>query len=88
MSVNIFGEPRERKRAELTITIHDNLIEFCSEVIHSMTLLIPEYKSLFRYTDLYPCKSKLNRYIELMTPIYVIKKNTITGEIPEWYIDE
>jgi hypothetical protein len=51
-------------------------------------MLLPEFRSFFRYSDLYPCRRKLSRRIELYTPLYSISKQVIkkSTEIPREYI--
>lgn len=83
---NVFDEPRHTQRLDVQIKISTALVEICSELILSMSSLLPEFKSLFRYDDLYPCRSNLHRYIELKTPLYMIKQQIIHADIPEAYI--
>jgi hypothetical protein len=73
LSFNIFDEPRVTPKLNISFRLQNIFIELCEEVIQSLTLLIPEFKPIFRYNDLYPARYDLNRYIQLRTPLYLLK---------------
>ena len=73
VSVNLFDEPRNPVKIEMTLKLSQTVVEISKEVVASGSLLLPEFTAFFRYTDLYPCKADLNRYLELYTPIFTIK---------------
>ena len=54
------------------------IIEFCPEIMKSMTQLIPEFKALFRFSDLAPNKKNAARNIELMAPLYTLAELTLS----------
>jgi len=47
----------------VSMKVSNVIVEVSSQVIESLTKLLPDFKPLFRYTDLYPCRNKLNQRI-------------------------
>jgi len=86
VTLNLFDEPRNPNRVELTLKLSQTLVEISKEVVASGSLLLPEFTAFFRYTDLYACKIDLNRTLELYTPIFTLKDQMISSKIPEYYI--
>jgi hypothetical protein len=61
-SANIFDDltpENPRKTADIKIRINNILIELCPDVVKSLTLLIPDFRALFRYKDLKKCSPGL-----------------------------
>ena len=54
-AVNIFKRPRDPWHINLKFHLHNSYIEICNDVIKSQTKLLPEFRSFFRYDDLYAC---------------------------------
>ena len=73
-SINIFDEPKIQRKLEARTKLSNIIIELCPEILKSATQLIPEFKGLFRFGDLYPNKAFNKRMIELMTPLYMFKE--------------
>jgi hypothetical protein len=44
----------------VSIKVANVIVEVSCEVLESLTKLLPDFKPLFRYTDLYPCRGGLN----------------------------
>lgn len=72
--VNVFKSPREPLKVDFSLKMENTMIEICNEVIQSQTMLLPEFRAFFRYEDLFNCKPKLNRKIELYAPLYAVKQ--------------
>ena len=49
----------------------------CPEVLKSVTQLIPEFKAMFRFKDLFPNKKNTARMIELYAPMHLIAELTM-----------
>ena len=79
LSMNIFDEPSEQKRLEVRVKMANLIVETCPEVLKSVTQLIPEFKAMFRFKDLYPNKKNCARRIELYTPIFMIFEKRLLG---------
>jgi len=77
MSFNIFDEPGVLKKCEVKAKLANVIVELCPEVLKSITQLIPEFKALFRFKDLYPNKACIERRIELMAPLHWIAELTM-----------
>ena len=86
VSVNLFDEPRNPSRIELTFKLSQTIVEISKEVVASGSLLLPEFTAFFRYTDLSPCQTDLNRTLELYTPIFTLRDQIISVKIPDYYI--
>lgn len=69
-SINIFDEPKVIKKLEARSKLNNVIIEVCPEILKSLTQLIPEFKAVFRFKDLYHNKWNNARQIELMTTLY------------------
>ena len=74
VSINIFDEPKVQKKMEARTKLSNVIVELCPEILKSATQLVPEYKAMFRFGDLYANKSNNQRMIELMTPLYFFKE--------------
>ena len=72
--INILGAPRDPWKITFHLTLHNTYIEICNEIVKSQTQLIPEFKSFFRYTDLYPCRSNLDTMIEQQAVLYLVRE--------------
>lgn len=84
----MFDEPRVKITPEINIRIANVLAEISQEVSLSITKLLPDFKPLFRYDDLYPCNRELNKKIQLYTPFYILKQKMIKSSIPDSYINQ
>jgi hypothetical protein len=73
ISANVFDEPRVIMTPVITIKVANVICEVSCEVLESLTKLLPDFKPLFRYNDLYPCRNNLNKSIQLFTPLYMLK---------------
>jgi len=56
------------------------LVEICPDVMKNLTKLLPDFRSLFRYTDLCMAKKNLYKRIEHMTALYVLRSKLISPE--------
>jgi len=52
-------------------------VEACPDVIKNLTMIMPDYKALFRYSDLTPIKPKLYKRIQHMVPFYLLRQAMI-----------
>jgi len=43
-----------------------------------MTQLVPEFKAMFRFTDLFPNKKEVPRRIELLAPLHLLAELTMS----------
>ena len=61
------------------ITIDNVMVEHCSDVILSLTHMVPDFKTFLRFDDLYAKPSKLNldRYIKLKAPVMYLRRELI-----------
>jgi len=50
------------------------IVELCPEILKSLTQLIPEFKAIFRFGDLFKNRKNCARMIELMTPLYLFRE--------------
>jgi hypothetical protein len=73
ISINVFKEPREPFNIDVQVNLHNTLVELCNEVFLSGTMLLPDFRPFFRYSDLYGCRLGLYRRIELYAPLYAVK---------------
>lgn len=73
-SINVFDEPKVPKKLEARLKLNNVIVELCPEILKSLTQLIPEFKAVFRFKDLYKNKSNNARLIELITPLYVFRE--------------
>merc|ERR1719362_704367 len=72
LSFNVFDEPTVQKKIEVKIKTANVIIELCPEILKSITQLIPEFKAMFRFKDLFPNKKGTARKIELYAPLHHI----------------
>lgn len=79
VSFNAFDEPAVIKKLEIRAKLTNVIVETCPEVLKSITQLIPEFKAMFRFKDLFPNKKKTARVIELFAPWHIIKENFISA---------
>jgi len=61
LSFNAFDEPTEQKKLEIKAKLANIIVELCPEVMKSITMLIPEFKAMFRFKDLYKNKPTMAR---------------------------
>lgn len=82
ISFNIFDEPGLKKKVTLAVCLDQIIIEYCNEILKSLTDLGLQYKLAFNYSDLKKAKgpSKKNKKrglqttIQYQTPLYTIRK--------------
>lgn len=77
LSFNIYDEPGKQKKIEVKAKLANVIVEFCPEIMKSVTQLIPEFKALFRFGDLSPNKKDAARLIELMAPLHILAELTM-----------
>ena len=58
--IQVPDSPKKSKVAEVEIQIDNLTVEQCSDVIVSLTQMVPDFKTVFRYEDLYNKPPKLN----------------------------
>lgn len=51
-SFNIFDDHTIKKKADIRSHLIEVIVEMCPEIVKSISQLIPEFKSLFRFNDL------------------------------------
>jgi hypothetical protein len=74
LSFNVFDEPKVPKKLEARIKLNNVIVELCPEILKSLTQLIPEFKAIFRFGDLFKNRRNCARMIELMTPLYLFRE--------------
>lgn len=74
LSFNAFDEPKVPKKLEARLKLNNVIIELCPEILKSLTQLIPEFKAVFRFGDLFKNKGNCARMIELFTPLYYFRE--------------
>jgi len=72
--VNIFEDRNTQRKLDSRSHVLNIIFELCPQNLKSMTLLIPEFKALFRYQDLHLFDKQTLRVIELSTPLYYLKQ--------------
>ena len=80
----------------MTVTLKiDNLtVEQCSDVLVSLANLIPDYRTVLRYDDLYqkPSKVNLQTRVRMLAPLYYLRnqivKRTFTADQADSKYDE
>jgi len=80
VSANVFDDPKNKQYADASINLGHMLVEICPDVLKNLTKLLPDFRALFRYTDLYPAKANLYKRIEHMTALYVLRSKLISPE--------
>lgn len=63
LTFNIFDEPNNKKKIGLGLTIDQIILEYCNEILKSITDISLNYKLAFNFADLKPAKgpSKKNK---------------------------
>ena len=51
LSANAFADPKIARKAEIMVQLSTLLIEICPDVIKNMTMIMPDFRPLFRYDD-------------------------------------
>lgn len=74
-----FDNPKKSTVVNCDITIDNFMLEQCSDVILSLTHLVPDFKTVLRFGDLKPKPSNVNleRYICHWAPIMYLRRNLI-----------
>jgi hypothetical protein len=63
----------------VNVWISNVLVEICPDVVKNLTLLVPDFKPIFRYKDLKKCTKNNYKRIQLYTCLYLIRKEVIKG---------
>ena len=79
LSFNAFDEPTEQKRLEIKAKLANIIVEMCPDVLKSITQLIPEFKAMFRFKDLFPNKPNMARQIELLATLHFIREKMMSN---------
>ena len=53
-------DPNQRKFVKVDIKVDNLIVEQCSDVIVSLTGLVPDFKTVLRYDDLHPKPDRLD----------------------------
>lgn len=77
LSYNAFDEPTTKKIIVVKAKLSNLIIEMCPEVLKSITQLVPEFKAMFRFKDLFPNKVGMDRRIELFAPMHLVAELTM-----------
>jgi len=76
---SIPDDPKQSKNANLTLKVDDIILEQCSDVIVSLTHLVPDFKTMLRYDDLFskPGNLDLEKKLRFQAPLYYIRKQFV-----------
>ena len=77
ISANYFADPKVVRKAQVQIQISTLFAEICPDVIKNMTMIAPDFRPLFRYTDLLDCDPNAYKRIRRMVPIYILRQSMI-----------
>ena len=68
-------DPLGTKNAFVEIKVDNLIIEQCSDVLISLTRLVPDFKTIMRYEDLYvkPDHLDLQKKIRFQAPLYYLR---------------
>ena len=71
-----FDNPKKSAAANCDITIDNFMLEQCSDVILSLTHLVPDFKTVLRFGDLKikPSSLNLERYVRHKAPIMYLRR--------------
>ena len=74
-----FDDPNMPVNLNCNIKVDNFMIEECSDAIFSLTQMIPDFKTVLRFDDLYPKPASLNleRYIKNRAPLLYLKNEII-----------
>lgn len=72
-------DPKVTKNAAVEIKVDNLTIEQCSDVIVSLTRLVPDFKTLMRYEDLHskPDDFDLQKRVRLQAPLYYLRNQIV-----------
>jgi hypothetical protein len=73
----MFDTPEKRQKADVNVWISNVLVEICPDVVKNLTLLVPDFKPIFRYKDLKKCSKNNYKRIKLYTCLYLIRQQVI-----------
>lgn len=62
-SANAFADPKIARKGEVVIQLSTLLVEICPDVIKNMTMIMPDFRPLFRYGDQCPSHPKTYKRI-------------------------
>jgi hypothetical protein len=60
LNFQIFDNPKIQKKMDLDIQIENFTIEQCSDVIVNITNMVPDFKTVLRFDDLYNKPDKVD----------------------------
>lgn len=72
-------DPNISKNAAVEIKVDNLTVEQCSDVIVSLTNLVPDFKTLMRYEDLHskPDEFDIQKRIRLQAPLYYLRNQIV-----------
>ena len=72
-------DPKQRKNCSVAIKVDDLTVEQCSDVLVSLTKLIPDFKTPLRFDDLKikPGKLDLEKKIRHYAPLYYLRSQIV-----------
>jgi len=72
-------DPNISKNISVDITIDNSTVEQCSDVIVSLTKIVPDYAIYFRYDDLFPKPAgmDLERRVRLQAPLFYLRNQVV-----------
>lgn len=82
VSANIFDEPGLKKKINVSVGLDQVVVEYCNDILKSLTDLGLTYKLAFNYGDMKPAlkpnklnkKRSLQTKLQYYTPLYTLKK--------------
>ena len=79
MTVQRPDEPKGTKNAAVEIKVDNLTVEQCSDVIVSLTRLVPDFKTLMRYDDLHskPDGFDLQKRVRMQAPLYYLRNQIV-----------
>jgi hypothetical protein len=76
MSLTKPDDPKDNSTVTVAIKVDNLTMEQCSDVIVSFSNLVPDFKTVLRFDDIFnkPSKLDLEKRIKYQAPLYYIKK--------------
>lgn len=86
----INDDPKVSKTVNVDIIVDNLTVEQCSDVIVSLTHVVPDFKTVLRYDDLYskPSSMNLEKRVKFQTPIFYLKKEIVRKRYSEEALDK
>ena len=90
LALNKYDDPKKSMHVNVDINIDNLTVEKCTDTIISLTQLVPDYRIVFLYDDMFPKPSGLD--LEKMTryqaPLYYLKTQLVKGKCTEAAVDK